>query len=221
MRPEYDPRDDPPWAMQLVVRVEKSDPPDHGAVCAAAATAVVRLLADPRAAADGPWHDAVREWESRRIRKVARRARGVRWPDVQELPGVTVDEDGAQVRAFVPGPVADVPPRIAKLQVAGLDLAAGEPPPAPPEPYAEIALNPAVTMTTGKAAAQCGHAAHLLLRALPARARRRWLDAGARVRVVRGVPWDEHVRRSTAAVRDGGFTEVPPGTMTAVARLVG
>ncbi|QKW34842.1 hypothetical protein HUT06_13060 [Actinomadura sp. NAK00032] len=219
MRPDYDPLDDPPWAMQLVVRAEKADPPGHGAVCEAAATAVVRLLTDPRAVG-GEWRDAVREWESRRIRKVTRRARGVRWPEAAALPGVTVEHAGAQVRAFPPGPVSDVPPQLAKLQVAGLDLADGEPAPAPEPPYAAIALNPDVTITTGKAAAQCGHAAQLLLRQGRRRDVAAWVEAGAAVRLVRDVPWRDGVKRATIAVRDGGFTEVPPGTMTAIAWIV-
>lgn len=221
MRPEYDPRDDPPWAMQLVVRVEKTDPPAHGPVCEAAAQAVVRLLTDPRAAApDGAWHDAVREWEARRIRKVARRARGVRWPEVQALPGVTVAHAGAEVRAFVPGPMLDVPPELAKLQVAGLDLADGDPVPPPDAPYAALALNPDVTITTGKAAAQCGHAAQLLLRQAGRKDAAAWLEGGLRVHLARDVPWTTCVKRAAVAVRDGGFTEVPPGTMTAIAWVV-
>lgn len=206
--------------MQLVVRAEKADPPGHDAVCEAAATAVVRLLTDPRAT-EGEWREAVGEWESRRIRKVTRRARGVRWPEAEALPGVTVEHAGAQVRAFPPGPVADVPPQLARLQVAGLDLAEEEEPGPPPEPpYAVIALNPDVTITTGKAAAQCGHAAQLLLR----QGRRKdvvaWVEAGARVRLARDVPWSRCVKKATVAVRDGGFTEVPPGTMTALAWIV-
>ncbi|MFI0450702.1 hypothetical protein [Actinomadura sp. 6N118] len=222
MRPDYDPRDDPPWAMQLVVRAEKLDPPSHEAVCEAAATAVVELLTDPRAAdPEGEWHEAVREWEARRIRKVARRARGVRWPEVQSLPGVTVDVNGAEVRAFVPSPVAEVPPQIAKLQVAGLDLAPDEDPKPPPEPpYAAIALNPDITITTGKAAAQCGHAAQLMLRQAGQPDIEAWLSGDARIHLTRDVPWRECVRHATVAVRDGGFTEVPPGTMTAIAWIV-
>jgi peptidyl-tRNA hydrolase len=222
VRPDYDPLDDPPWAMQLVVRAEKADPPTHGAVCEAAATAVVELLTDPRAAdPEGEWHQAVHEWESRRIRKVARRARGVRWPEVQDLPGVTVKVNGAEVRAFVPGPVDEVPPQIAKLQVAGLDLPdAEDPPPAPPVPYAAIALNPDVTMTTGKAAAQSGHAAQLLLRQASAADVTAWLEGGLRVHLARGIPWHDCVKHAAIAVRDGGFTEVPPGTMTAIAWIV-
>ncbi|MBO2464368.1 hypothetical protein [Actinomadura violacea] len=222
MRPDYDPLDDPPWAMQLVVRAEKADPPAHGAVCEAAATAVVRLLTDPRATEpDGEWRQAVHEWESRRIRKVTRRARGVRWPEAQALPGVTVEHAGAQVRAFPPGPVADVPPQLAKLQVAGLDLADAEDPPAPPAPpYAALALNPDVTMTTGKAAAQSGHAAQLLLRQGRRKDVAAWVEAGAPVHLVRDVAWARCVKEADVAVRDGGFTEVPPGTMTAIAWIV-
>lgn len=208
--------------MQLVVRAEKADPPNHAAVCEAAATAVVRLLTDPRAAGpEGEWREAVREWESRRIRKVARRARGVRWPEAQALPGVTAERPGAQVRAFPPGPMSDVPPELAKLQVAGLDLAdEGEPGPPPEPPYAAIALNPDVTITTGKAAAQCGHAAQLLLRQGRRKDVAAWLEGGARVHLTRDVPWRRSVKQATVAVRDGGFTEVPPGTMTAVAWIV-
>jgi peptidyl-tRNA hydrolase len=209
------------WAMQLAVRAEKTDPPAHSAVCAAAAMAVVRVVTEP----DEQWQEAVRRWEAGPIRKVTRRARGVRWPAVQGLPGVTVAWAGAEVRAFVPGPVTRVPPELARLQVAGLDLpddpAAAQAAPEPP--YAEIALNPKVRMSTGKAAAQSGHAAHLLVRLaaepdLPA-----WLAAGAPVRIVspgHAKAWSRAVAGAAVAVRDAGFTEVPAGTMTAVARIV-
>ena len=209
-----DPLDEPAWAMQLALRVEKGAPPSHLTVCESAAMAAVSLLADPRSAPGGEWHEAVATWESRRIRKVVRRARGTRWEALDALPGVLVDHEGAPARAFVPGPVTEVPPEIARLQVGGTDLEREEepkPPPAPP--YALVGLNPDVPMTTGKAAAQCGHAAHLLLRSLGA-----W--PGLRVRVVVPDDWRRTVAGADVVVRDGGFTEVAPGTMTAVARLV-
>jgi len=212
--------EDPPWAMQLAVRAEKAAPPGHRAVCAATAMAVVALLTDPRAAdPEGEWYPYVSRWENARIRKVVRRARGVRWPEVQKLPGVTVSHAGSEVRAFVPGPVDQVPPELAKLQVAGLDLEDEGPLPAPEPPYAAIALNPGVTMTTGKAAAQSGHAAQLLLRQAPASRVVDWLGAGAVVQVA-DVPWRSCVERAMVAVRDAGFTEVPPGTMTAIGWIV-
>jgi hypothetical protein len=209
-----DPAGEPPWAMQLAARVEKAAPPSHLVVCEAVALAVVSLLTDPRSAPGGEWHEAVATWESRRIRKVVRRARGARWEVLGDLPGVLVDHEGVQTRAFVPGPVTDVAPEISRLQVGGTDLEREEPEPPPAPPYALVGLNPGVPMTTGKAAAQCGHAAQLLLAAVGA-----W--PGLRVRVVEPVDWRRCVAEARVSVRDGGFTEVAPGTMTAVARLVG
>jgi peptidyl-tRNA hydrolase len=220
-----DPPDEHPWAMQLAVRAEKAAPPAHNAVCEAAAMAVVRLLTDLRAT-EGEWHDSVHRWESGQIRKVTRRARGARWQAVQELPGLTVDHAGAQVRAFVPGPVTEVPPELAKLQVAGLDLTDedqchGSSCVADPDrPYAVIALNPDVMMSTGKAAAQSGHAAHLLLRQMGRVQGGAWASAGLVVHLAHGVPWRDCVQRAVVAVRDAGYTEVPPGTMTAVSWIV-
>jgi hypothetical protein len=50
--------------------------------------------------------------------------------------------------------------------------------------------------------------------------RQRWATTGWAVRVV--VPdagaWPEMARQWPVAVRDGGYTEVAPGTLTAVAR---
>jgi peptidyl-tRNA hydrolase len=205
---------DPAWAMQLATRVERTAPSSHLATCEAVAMAVARLLADPRSAPGGDWHEAITEWESRRIRKVVRRARGARWTALDALPGVLVEHGGALARAFVPGPVTEVPVEIARLQVGGTDLPReDEPGPPPRPPYALVALNPRVPMTTGKAAAQSGHAVQLLLRARGA-----W--PGLRVRVIEPPGWRTAIARADVAVRDGGFTEVAPGTLTAVARLI-
>jgi peptidyl-tRNA hydrolase len=219
-----DPADEPAWALQLVTQVEKSAPPAHTAVCEAAAMAVLRLLTDPRTQVGGEWYDAVARWESGRIRKVMRRARGARWDALAALPGVTVDHDGALVRAFVPRPVTELPAEVGKLQVAGLDLTdeAAEPKPAPDPPYVLIWTNPKASMSTGKAAAQCGHAVQLLLwshrdpsSTVP------WPTEDPPVRVVRPTPAEWARAPATVAVHDAGFTEVAPGTITAKARLVG
>jgi peptidyl-tRNA hydrolase len=111
-----------PWALPLVVRVEKASPPTHEDAVAASALAVVRLLADPHSAPGGPWHAGLERWMDGRIRKVVRRARGVRWPEVVDLPGVTAEVSTAQVRGLLPHPVSQPPAVVAKLQVQGLDL---------------------------------------------------------------------------------------------------
>jgi peptidyl-tRNA hydrolase len=83
-----------------------------------------------------------------------------------------------------------------------------------------IALNPDVTMTTGKAAAQCGHAAQLLLLQLDPVEVVAWNAAGLMVRLAPDLPWRDCVERADVAVRDAGFTEVPAGSMTAVSWIV-
>lgn len=152
-----DPVDDVPWAMQLAVRYDKARLPSHAQVCQAAARAVVCLLTDARATDDGPWAASVRRWRDGRIRKLVRRARGVHWEEVQALPGVTVAEGSAAVRAVVPGPVRPLPPELNRLQVSGTAFPqVGD---GPSDPFVSgrlvtIALTPYADLTTGKSAAQ-------------------------------------------------------------------
>jgi peptidyl-tRNA hydrolase len=209
-----------PWALQLALRDDRPERPSHLAVCEAAATAVVLLLTDPRSTeADGEWRPFVQRWVSGAIRKVVRRGRGVKFSAVEELPGVQVERQRAVVRAFVPGPTDRVPAALAKLQVGGTDQPErGEP--SPPVPGGlTIALTPLIAMTTGKAAAQSGHAAQLALQAMDRRARQAWFETGWAVRVLLPdrADWSRLERRVPVAVHDGGFTEVPPGTRTALA----
>jgi peptidyl-tRNA hydrolase len=213
---------DAPWALQLALRDDRPERPSHLAVCEAAAAAVVLLLTDPRSI-DGEWARRVRRWESGAIRKVVRRGRGVRFTAVEDLPGVQALRRGTCVRAFVPGPTDQLPPALAKLQVGGTDQPErGEPSAAEPGGLS-IALTPLTAMTTGKAAAQSGHAAQLALRAMPAAALEAWRDGGWAVRVLIPEPaeWKRLVSRVPVAVRDGGFTEVAPGTRTALAWWTG
>jgi len=218
-------RDDAePWAMPLVVRVEKTTPPDHWRALDAAALSVVRLLSHPHTAPGRPWHTPLARWMDGRIRKVVRRARGVRWRDVEALPGVTVEVNGAQVRALLPHPVRQAPLEVAMLQVAGLDLAADperQPGPFPPStsgPVLTILLAPDLRLSTGKACAQVGHAAQLALLHLDQALS--WAAADFPVRIVESTPdqWAWVTRHVAAVVvRDAGYTEVTPGTQTCAA----
>jgi peptidyl-tRNA hydrolase len=209
-----------PWAMQLALRDDRPARPSHLAVCEAAATAVVLLLTDPRSTQpDGEWRPFVQRWLGGAIRKVVRRGRGVRFSAVEELPGVQVERQGACVRAFVPGPTDRVPAALAKLQVGGTDQPERGEPSAPVPGGLSIALTPLIAMTTGKAAAQSGHASQLALASMDPRTRQLWRDSGWAVRVLlpEQADWSRLERRVPVAVHDGGFTEVPPGTRTALA----
>nr|WP_312860123.1 peptidyl-tRNA hydrolase [Pseudonocardia bannensis] len=202
------------WAMPVVLRIER-DAPRRTPLLEAAAEAALAVCLDPRSQPGGEWYDEVSTWITGRIRKIARRARGTHWEAVQDLPGVTVDEDGAQVRALVPGPVDAVPKIVSRLQIEGTDLPPDSPPPPPPR-LPVIWLNPSVGMTVGKAAAQVGHASMLwaAVRALTE-------APHFAVRTADPARWtalcDAVQAGEAVAVRDAGFTEVAPGTITCIA----
>ncbi|MBK1785871.1 peptidyl-tRNA hydrolase [Prauserella cavernicola] len=215
-------------AMPVVLRMERAEPPSRTPLLEAAASTALAVCLDERAAEGGPWHEAVSAWVGGHIRKVARRARGAHWQAVQELPGVTVTVDGAQVRALLPGRVADLPKEVSRLQISGSDLPADEPgEPAAGEPV--LVLNPGITMTVGKAAAQVGHGTMLLASLLGKEELDRWQELGYRcaVRTATEAQWAELYPhdpkaawrdREVIAVRDAGFTEIAPGTVTLLAQ---
>ncbi len=215
-----DPEGEAPWSMQLVVRVERTDPPSRTAACEAAAMATVRLLAADEAA--GEWRPAIERWTEGRIRKHVRRARGAKWEKVQALDGVTVEHDGAQVRAFVPCPTDQVPVEVAKLQLSGTDL--DDPAPFrrldPVGSVLVVSLPPEPALPVGKAAAACGHGAQVAWLQMPDRVRRRWAADGFPVQVEHpSVTRFMHLcAAAPVVIRDAGFTEVAPGTVTAVGR---
>ncbi len=205
------------WAMQLVVRVERDPAPDHLAVLRSTASAVaLAIAAFTGPEADPEVRDRTEQWRTGPIRKVVRRARGAGWTRQLAVPGVLVHEGEVDVAVHVPGPVDEVHPEVARLQVGGLTLEGTEPGGDAP---VEVVLNPGVEMTTGKAAAQVGHAAQLVLEELPPERAQAWVAEGAPV-VVRTAAegeWDALVSTAPVVVADGGFTEVAPGTITAVA----
>ena len=221
-------------AMPLILRMERDNPPVWSSALVASCRAATALCLDPRAEPGEEWHEALTGYLAGHIRKVTRRARAGHWTAVDDLPGVTVTVDGAEVRALLPGPVAELDKRVSRLQVGGtdvpVDLTAGE--------FGELsagalllAVPDGVSMTTGKLMAQTGHAgmiAAALLAAGEPSTLARWRDAGlpVEIRLVAAHAWHRLLERAGSgdgwadrlvAVRDAGFTEIDPGTITVVA----
>jgi peptidyl-tRNA hydrolase len=126
------------------------------------------------------------------------------------------------VRAFVPSPVENVPAEISRLQLPGFDL---------DDPAQRLVVEPArdgpvvVSLTpephlTGKAAAAAGHAAQLAYLEMDIARRASWAAIGFSVTVELPTTeeWMERISISQIIVEHAGFTEVVPGTATAVAR---
>jgi peptidyl-tRNA hydrolase len=210
----------PQFALPLVVRVEREDPPTRTDALEAAGRAVLWFLSDPRVTeADGEWAAAARAWEDARIRKVVRRARGAAWERARALPGITVVHGTAEVRVYPPVPVDDWPADLAKLQVSGTDFADPAPPDGVPDGVPVLWLNPELPMSTGKAMAQVGHGVQLAWWELAPTGRSKWKDVefDLRVRTAGVGQWKELLASGLPVVTDGGFTEVAPGSATVVA----
>ena len=234
-------------AMPVVLRIEKNEPPERASLLAAAATAVAQLCLDPRtdpapdpdaAGGDptgddrragtqpGPWAQALDDWCDARIRKIARRARGAQWDAAGEVDGVTAEVGGARARAIVPGPVGAVDKRIARLQIGGTDVPGElEGPDGHGDGAVSLWVNPDLEMTTGKLAAQVGHGSMLAVKLMTLDAARDWYERGCpcRVRQTDVVRWqallDAEASQGSVAVRDAGFTEIAPGSVTVIATL--
>lgn len=134
------------------------------------------------------------EWR-RRPGKVVLRARSPsQWARVLEEPHAAAS-DG--VIALPPRRRSERGDLLSKLQAMSTEL---EPPPETQDAEIVYALNPDLTMSSGKTLAQIAHAAVM--------ADELGLDV-THARVAKGGPG-----RCVAEVRDAGLTEVPPGTIT-------
>ncbi|MEI8408275.1 peptidyl-tRNA hydrolase, partial [Kribbella sp. CCNWLY201] len=200
------------FVLTLVVRVEKSARPGQTDALETAARAVLAILADERSAGEGEWAEAMRAWQDARIRKVVRRARGAEWRRAEALPGITVTGSAAEVRVFPPVPLDAVPKDLAKLQVTGTDFEdpAELPSVAADEPV--LWINPGLTMSSGKAMAQCGHAAHLAWLALSAAGRKEWVAADFALGGGSATPppRNEPLTNGLPVVQDDRFPPVAP-----------
>ena len=184
----YDPAE--VLAMPIVLHMPKADPP--AAQCAARSGRRGRRGAVPRPAgrgpARGPWHEDSSRGSSARIRKVARRARGAQWRAAQEVAGITVEVDGAQARALVPGRGRGARPAHPASSRSAAPISPHDDPGRPGTGMPVLWINAALEMTVGKAAAQVGHASMLLAGAMDVGHAWAWAGHGYRCTVRDAAP---------------------------------
>lgn len=209
-----------PRALQLAVRVEKTNPPTTPAICAAAVLATIGLLGDERSQPGGEWHEAVTAWNGDRIRKIVRRGRASAWERAQIPDGVTVERDGAEVRAYVPGALDEAPAELARLQIQSTPLDEVERVDALPSARGlMVAVTPLVEMSWGKQAAQCAHAGQWAWMRSDPGVVARWTADGRPITIVHPSEalWADLADHAPVKIHDGGYTEIPAGTRTAIA----
>jgi peptidyl-tRNA hydrolase len=240
-----DDRDEDPdqiRAMQLILRMERDRTPSWHAAVRLAASGAARLCLDPRIDADPGWRQAISDYAAGHIRKVTRRGRGAQWEGTADLPGLTLSDGDTEVRVLLPDLVSRLDKRVAKLQVGGTDAPVDEPPAGAPDDDAlQVWVPEEPVMTLGKTMAQTGHAGMIAAALLAGRDAggdpdqestplQRWYADGCPVDARRAdarkwqqlmsliadpaAGWRDH---RALAVRDAGFTEIAPGTVTVIA----
>jgi peptidyl-tRNA hydrolase len=199
-----------PMALTLVVntdRTEGVEPPSEQAVLIAAAHAVDLALTDERPEVKA----AIQLWCAGRIRKLVKRARASAWTKLLTHPDhiATATHEGAQVAVFLPRAISEQPSELRKLQVQGLKFEVAFHHPHAAHDFLQVQVASDLSMTTGKLAAQVGHAVQLFLMHAPEAQVLAWWANGRAMHIL-------YVERVEAEheVHDAGFTEVAANSLT-------
>lgn len=209
-----DPENETPWAMQFVVHDTKDFTPLQLANAVATATSLF-LTTIPNNYARG---EAVQRWMEGRIRKILRRAKNSTWNNLESLSHETYTVEGVTIRVFDPSSMDAIPREISKCQVSHLKTLPEQTASVGPEDaMLRIYTNRSLNMSPAKAAVAAGHIAQLMGLELSLADYEKWQADGFRVRTsTLGSISDFEAGASSVSVYDAGFTEVEPGSITAV-----
>lgn len=195
----------------IILLVDREDPAgeDHG-IAAAALASTQSFMRDPE---NPDWQ----LWAAGAFAKSVRRADAKMFAKVlAAFPDHVLATVGDASAVGLPPMRADsLPKLLAKLQVSGTQLPAGES--LEPQPLT-IVLNGSLEMSTGKAAAQAAHALFAWLLEAGQPTVDAWAGAGFPVGIVHASRKEFRKGAKKAAgpvIQDAGRTEIEPGSTTA------
>lgn len=209
-----------PYSLPVILHTPADDVLTHEQVLEATVAAFINFFDSEMVSADLVWVDSLKTWMQGRIRKVVRRAKTSAFVKVkEELTHFYFNHNGVEILILPPHPVSQPPLLVKRLQVSGLDL--------PSKGFSSLeevnsglllAVNPDLSMSTGKMLAQVGHAVQLSVLYSTVDNLVRWHDNGFPFQFV---DWpDERLQaKNIIEVYDAGFTEVEAGSLTVKAVL--
>lgn len=204
------------YVLPVVLRLEKDSLLTHEEALEHMGKAMLGFLLSTEASEGGAWNTQIQAWVQGRFRKVVRRARGVKWDKVVPL-GFLYSNASVEILIVPPVPIGQEPKEVKQLQVTGLDLlrSGNFVSSTDSDSMLVIGLNETILpiMSTGKAMAQVGHAVQLAVLNETSEIDEETLVAFAVNPEVELLKW-------TGVVRDAGFTEIPPNTVTTAYKII-
>lgn len=216
--PSFEASEDDPYAVVMVLKAVKDPEGNYPAerdIFQASATALTQLLLVD----DEETQQFLEQWMNGRIRKLMKRVKPSQWDAVlnSEIYHTVGTSGAAEVAVFRPVRLSEQPDVLRKAQMSGLEVKDVSPSKFEDEaPVLTVYADENLQMSTGKLAAQVGHAVQLFLMYGNEYKIEPWLESGASLSVERTdtLPLLDTV---DIIVRDAGFTEVPSGSVTVVA----
>lgn len=204
--PHYMRDETEPYSLPIVVRVERGE--QYNAIDSY--EAVTLLMA--KLFNEETWVEDLETWMQGRIRKVVRKARATAWENAKTLPHLYVKHKNIELLVFKPHKLDELNPILKKLQVQGIDFTHTTPEAFTESPALNIAVNPDLTMSTGKTLAQVAHSAQLFILKGDKSQISQWQLNNFPVNIVQWATIPD--TSETITIQDAGLTEIPPGSYT-------